>query len=167
MGAAAARLFASEGAWVAVTDRDATAAEAVASGIVAQGGRGRAWRLDVADGTEIERVAGEAAIEFDRAFQPMRYPGRDHRGRRAAPGPAGRRAAHLQDHLVIGDRGVFADHRRLHDALAVGHGVDRYGRVRCGTRANPELRPSCAHCCPPECVRAVRPKSRRSCRAAS
>ncbi|KUN57413.1 3-oxoacyl-ACP reductase [Streptomyces canus] len=65
IGAAAARLFASEGAWVAVTDQDAAAAEAVASGIAAQDGRGRAWRLDVADGTEIERVVGEAATEFD------------------------------------------------------------------------------------------------------
>jgi 3-oxoacyl-[acyl-carrier protein] reductase len=65
MGAAAARLSAAEGAWVAVTDRDAGAADAVAAGITASGGHARAWRLDVADPDAIDRVVGEAANEFE------------------------------------------------------------------------------------------------------
>ena len=65
MGAAAARLFADEGAWVAVTDRDAEAATAVADGITASGGHARAWTLDVGDAAAIERVVGEVVNEFD------------------------------------------------------------------------------------------------------
>ena len=70
MGAAAARLFAAEGAWVAVTDRDGDAAEAVAASITAtgvadSGGRARAWQLDVGDGAAIVRVVDEVVAEFD------------------------------------------------------------------------------------------------------
>ena len=61
MGRAAARLFAAEGAKVAVTDRDAEGAARVAADIVQAGGHARAWALDVADAVAIERVVGEAA----------------------------------------------------------------------------------------------------------
>jgi 3-oxoacyl-[acyl-carrier protein] reductase len=65
MGAAAAHLFAAEGAWVAVTDRDAEAVAAVTADIVASGGHARAWPLDVGDADAIERVVGEVAGEFN------------------------------------------------------------------------------------------------------
>jgi len=64
MGAAAARLFAAEGAWVAVTDVHADAAGAVAEDVTGSGGRARAWQLDVGDGAAIARVVGEVADEF-------------------------------------------------------------------------------------------------------
>lgn len=65
MGAAAARLFAAEGAWVAATDRDAEAVGAVVADITASGGHARAWSLDVGDGAAIEQVVGAVAGEFD------------------------------------------------------------------------------------------------------
>ncbi len=64
MGRAAARLFAAEGARVAVTDRDAVGASRVADEIERAGGTARAWALDVADAQAIERVVGEAAQAF-------------------------------------------------------------------------------------------------------
>lgn len=64
MGRATACLFADEGANVAVTDRDAAGAEAVAAEIAAAGLSGRAWVLDVADAGAIERVVGEVAAHF-------------------------------------------------------------------------------------------------------
>ncbi|MBN8493867.1 MAG: SDR family oxidoreductase [Burkholderiales bacterium] len=64
MGRAAARLFASEGAKVAVTDRDAVGAARVAEEITQAGHAARAWALDVADAEAIERVVAEAAKAF-------------------------------------------------------------------------------------------------------
>ena len=64
MGRAAARLFADEGARVAVTDRDAVGASRVADEIVRSGGTARAWALDVADAQAIEYVVGDAAQAF-------------------------------------------------------------------------------------------------------
>ena len=64
MGRAAARLFADEGARVAVTDRDAVGASRVADEIVRSGGSARAWALDVADAQAIEYVVGDAAQAF-------------------------------------------------------------------------------------------------------
>ena len=64
MGRATARLFAAEGANVAVTDFDGEGARAVAKEIAASGGAGKAWELDVADGDEIKRVVGEVAAHF-------------------------------------------------------------------------------------------------------
>lgn len=64
MGAAAARLFAAEGAWVAVTDLNGDAAEAVAADITAAGGQARAWQLDVGDPAAVARVVDEVAEEF-------------------------------------------------------------------------------------------------------
>jgi 3-oxoacyl-[acyl-carrier protein] reductase len=58
MGRATARVFAAEGANVAVTDFDEQGAHAVASEIKASGGSARTWKLDVADGGEIKRVVG-------------------------------------------------------------------------------------------------------------
>jgi 3-oxoacyl-[acyl-carrier protein] reductase len=66
MGRAAARLFAAEGARVAVTDRDGPGAERVAEEIVAAGGQARAWRLDVADAAAIVQVVAAAAQAFGR-----------------------------------------------------------------------------------------------------
>jgi len=61
MGRAAARIFAGEGARVAVTDYNGAGAEAVAAEI---GANARAWRLDVADHGAIKRVIAEAAAHF-------------------------------------------------------------------------------------------------------
>ncbi|MCX9146738.1 SDR family NAD(P)-dependent oxidoreductase [Erythrobacter sp. WG] len=63
MGRAAARLFAAEGAHVAVTDLDLAACEAV----VAECGNGaRAYALDVSDGEAITRTAAAIAADFGR-----------------------------------------------------------------------------------------------------
>ncbi len=64
MGRATAEVFAAEGANVAVTDYDGEGAEAVAAGIVAQGGRAKAWKLDVGDKAEIDAVVADVARHF-------------------------------------------------------------------------------------------------------
>ena len=66
MGRATARLFAEEGAHVAVTDVDAEGAEAVAQGIVAAGGSARGWAMDVGDPVAIARVLAEIGGWHDR-----------------------------------------------------------------------------------------------------
>lgn len=57
IGAALCRTFAAEGAVVAATDIDRTAAEAVAAGIRAADGAAEAWAFDVADGAAVENAA--------------------------------------------------------------------------------------------------------------
>jgi 3-oxoacyl-[acyl-carrier protein] reductase len=64
MGRATARLFAAEGANVAVTDVSADGAKAVADDIAANGGSAKAWALDVGNREAIERVVGEIAGHF-------------------------------------------------------------------------------------------------------
>src|SRR3954451_12824898 len=64
MGRATARVFAAEGANVAVTDYDEQGADSVAKEIAAHGGTAKAWKLDVADGGEIKRVVSNAAAHF-------------------------------------------------------------------------------------------------------
>ena len=64
MGRATARLFAAEGAHVAVTDVSTDGAKAVADDIAASGGSAKAWGLDVGNREAIERVVGEIAAEF-------------------------------------------------------------------------------------------------------
>jgi 3-oxoacyl-[acyl-carrier protein] reductase len=64
MGRATARLFAAEGAHVAVTDVSADGANAVADEIAAHGGSARAWALDVGSREAIERVVGEISAHF-------------------------------------------------------------------------------------------------------
>jgi 3-oxoacyl-[acyl-carrier protein] reductase len=64
MGRATARVFAAEGANVAVTDYSAEGAQAVADSIVASGGTAKAWRLDVADRDAIKVVVNEIAAHF-------------------------------------------------------------------------------------------------------
>ncbi|MCI3949585.1 MAG: fabG 31, partial [Acidimicrobiales bacterium] len=56
MGRATARLLATEGAAVAVTDLDDTAVAAVVDGIVDDGGRAAGWALDVTDAAAVTRV---------------------------------------------------------------------------------------------------------------
>jgi 3-oxoacyl-[acyl-carrier protein] reductase len=55
MGRATARVFAAEGANVAVTDLSADGTGAVADEITASGGKAKAWALDVADRDAIDR----------------------------------------------------------------------------------------------------------------
>ena len=64
MGRATARVFAAEGANVAVTDFNAAGAETVAAGIRAEGQSATAWALDVADPAAIKRVVAEIASAF-------------------------------------------------------------------------------------------------------
>jgi 3-oxoacyl-[acyl-carrier protein] reductase len=64
MGRATARVFAAEGAHVAVTDYAAEGAETVAAEIMAKGEIAKAWRLDVANGDDINTVVGDIAAHF-------------------------------------------------------------------------------------------------------
>lgn len=61
MGRATARLFAEEGAHVAVTDVNGDGASAVAAEIVAEGGSARGWRLDVGDAADVGHVVAQVA----------------------------------------------------------------------------------------------------------
>jgi 3-oxoacyl-[acyl-carrier protein] reductase len=64
MGRATARVFAAEGANVAVTDISAEATQLVASEIAADGGSAKAWTLDVADRDNINAVVNGVAATF-------------------------------------------------------------------------------------------------------
>jgi 3-oxoacyl-[acyl-carrier protein] reductase len=64
MGRATARVFAAEGAKVAVTDISAEATQAVAGDITAKGQTAKAWKLDVANRDNIASVVDEIARHF-------------------------------------------------------------------------------------------------------
>lgn len=64
MGRAEAKLFAAEGAHVAVTDVDEDGIRAVVDEITAAGKHAQAWKLDVADGLEVDRVIADVARTF-------------------------------------------------------------------------------------------------------
>ena len=64
MGRATARVFAADGARVAVTDFAAEGAETVAAAIVARGETAKAWKLDVASRDEINTVVNDIAGHF-------------------------------------------------------------------------------------------------------
>jgi 3-oxoacyl-[acyl-carrier protein] reductase len=64
MGRATARVFAAEGANVAVTDTSAEGAQAVAGEIASRGGIAKAWTLDVASRDDIDAVVGGVAAHF-------------------------------------------------------------------------------------------------------
>jgi 3-oxoacyl-[acyl-carrier protein] reductase len=66
IGGASARLFAAEGARVAVVDLDAEGAAATAAAIEAAGGEALAIPTDVADRTAVEAMAAEALAQFGR-----------------------------------------------------------------------------------------------------
>src|SRR4029077_11726090 len=63
-GRATARVFAADGANVAVTDISAEATQAVADEITASGGAARAWTLDVSDRYNITAVVNDVAAHF-------------------------------------------------------------------------------------------------------
>ena len=64
MGRATARVFAAEGANVAVTDIGTETTQAVADAITASGGKAKAWKLDVADRNDITTVVNAVAAHF-------------------------------------------------------------------------------------------------------
>lgn len=64
MGRATARLFAQEGAKVAVTDVDQAACDAVVADIKAAGGTAKAFALDVSDHEAIKRTVTDIAAHF-------------------------------------------------------------------------------------------------------
>jgi 3-oxoacyl-[acyl-carrier protein] reductase len=64
MGRATARVFAAEGANVAVTDIDTESTQAVAGEITATGGSAKAWVLDVANPDDIISVVDDVAAHF-------------------------------------------------------------------------------------------------------
>jgi 3-oxoacyl-[acyl-carrier protein] reductase len=64
MGQATAHVFAAEGANVAVTDVSAEGTQAVADEITANGGKARAWTLDVANRDDIVSVVNDVAAHF-------------------------------------------------------------------------------------------------------
>jgi len=64
MGRATARVFAAEGARVAVTDISAEATQAVAHDITAKGQIAKAWTLDVANRDNITAVVDDVAKHF-------------------------------------------------------------------------------------------------------
>jgi 3-oxoacyl-[acyl-carrier protein] reductase len=64
MGRATARVFAAEGANVAVTDITEEGTQAVASEITAKGGTAKAWTLDVSNRDEIDAAVNDCAKQF-------------------------------------------------------------------------------------------------------
>ena len=64
MGRATARVFAAEGANVAVTDTAAEGAQTVAAEIAAKGGTAKAWTHDVANRDVINAVVNNVAAHF-------------------------------------------------------------------------------------------------------
>lgn len=64
MGRATARVFAAEGANVAVTDYNSLGAQGVAAEIVANGGTAKAWPIDVADREQVPMVVNDIAAHF-------------------------------------------------------------------------------------------------------
>lgn len=64
MGRATARVFAAEGAAVAVTDFNGDGAEAVAKEIRDEGQKAFGWRLDVANADEIKSVVADVAAKL-------------------------------------------------------------------------------------------------------
>jgi 3-oxoacyl-[acyl-carrier protein] reductase len=64
MGRASARVFAAEGAKVAVTDYAGEGAQAVAAEITAHGQTAKAWTLDVASPGDIRAVVDDSAAHF-------------------------------------------------------------------------------------------------------
>src|SRR5450432_4131385 len=64
MGRATARIFAAEGAKVAVTDTAAEGAQAVAAEITARDEIAKAWTLDVANRNDIDTVVNDIAAHF-------------------------------------------------------------------------------------------------------
>lgn len=118
MGRATARLFADEGAHVAVADIDTAGVETVVSEIEDAGGSAAGWTLDLTDGAAIARVVGEVADRFG--------------GLDILVNNAG-----ITQHVQIDDDGYEAVWDRLQDVLLRAH-------TRTVRAALPHLRKSAA-----------------------
>ncbi len=66
MGKAIAEMLAAEGAIVAVTDLDDKLAQQTAEGIVQNGGKAQAWKLDVTNRDEIKKVIADIINRYGR-----------------------------------------------------------------------------------------------------
>ncbi|WP_254545329.1 SDR family NAD(P)-dependent oxidoreductase [Halomarina pelagica] len=107
IGASVARLFANEGAYVALCARDDGALASVVEGIETDGGRATGLRADVRDEFDLERLMEVAAREGDGIDLLVPCAGVYH----GSPGEtplAGESYSAFDDHLRTNGRGVYA-----------------------------------------------------------
>ncbi len=116
IGAATARLFAEEGAHVAVCARSADELDAVVSDIEAAGATATGQRADVRDEYDVRRFVAAAARDGDGIDVLFANAGVYHGPPGETPMPAESYGA-FDDHLGINARGVFATIREATEYL--------------------------------------------------